>query len=293
MKNSFLVFLLLFISTVVSYAQTSEAKAGDAITIVTNDGSKISGVVDKVNSTSIWINSPAFGVIELKREEIEKIDIVGGKAGLDKKGYLIDYHGSTHYLIGQSAFGLKKGQAYYENVYVFFNSLSYGVTDNFSITVGGEISSLLFDSRFPTLFISPKFSFANDNYGGLSIGATILTVPSNDFSSAGILQANYTIGSRSHNFTLGTGYGFTFDNGFEDDVIPIIGSFMTRLSRRLSLVSENYVFLSDGEAYGIFSMALRIHFSKPGTSLTTGLWRTSEEQDGFLALPYVGATISF
>jgi len=292
MKNIIISFILILFSTALVHGQSAEPKVGDAITIDAKDGSKISGKVDKLTTKSIWIDSPAFGVIEFKRLNIEKMKIISGTAELDKKGYTIDNHGSTHYLVASSAFGLKKGEAYYENIMLFWNSVTFGITDNFSISTGGEILSL-FGGQIPLIFVSPKFSFANDSYGGFSIGASFFSLPSQNFDGVGLAQATYTIGSRSNNFSIGAGYGFTFEEGFSDEVIPFNISFMTRLGKKISLVSENHVFLSDGEAYGLFSLSCRIHFDRQGTSLTAGLWRTDEDQEGLLALPFVSAIISF
>lgn len=264
----------------------------DHVQIKNNNGDKVIGIVQSISKDEITIES-TFGVVTINREDIENLQIVDNQQEVDSNGFPIDYHNSTHYLVNPSGFTLKKGQAYYENIGVFFNTYAYGVSDRFTIAVGGEIASPLFKS-FPIFYVSPRYSIpfgAKSN--SLSLGGTIFTIPFDGLEAFGVLQGAITLGSRNHNFTLGSGIGFSFSEGFEESVLPFYFSFMTRLSQKLSLVSDNFILSYnnfDG-SYGILSLALRIHFSKVGTVFNAGLFRGTEDWGDVFALPFVSATI--
>jgi hypothetical protein len=126
------------------------------------------------------------------------------------------------------------------------------------------------------------------------VGGTIFTSPTNDFTTIGVLQGAFTLGDRNNNITLGTGFGFTFSDGFDDTVLPFYLSFMKRVGPKLSIVSDNFIISYDGftDNFGLLSLAARIHFKRPGTALNVGLWRPTEDLDSVIALPFVSATMA-
>jgi len=127
----------------------------------------------------------------------------------------LDYYNSTHLFLAPTGFGLKKGQSYYQNILLFGNSYSHGISDVFSITVGGEIASLLFSSRIPILYIAPKFSFEVSNSVSTSVGAIFFTSPQEDFTGVGLAYGALSFGYRNNNLSLGAAFVFSSGNGFE------------------------------------------------------------------------------
>jgi len=64
---------------------------------------------------------------------------------------------STRYFFGPNGHGLNKGEGYYQNVWIFFNQISYGVTDYFSISAG-VVPAFLFAGSPTPVWVVPKFS---------------------------------------------------------------------------------------------------------------------------------------
>lgn len=296
--KSTITLILLFISLSMSlFGQ----RVDEYVEISTKDGNNIIGQIVSMDDAQV-ILSTSIGEVTIPRDRIVQTKIkkktdVEEKAyygELDKNGYPVDYHNSTHYLANPSGYTLKKGQSYYENIGVFFNTYAYGITDRFTIAGGGEIISLL-GSRIPILYISPRYSipFGTES-GSISVGSTIFTSPADNFEGFGVVQGAFTLGSRNNNFTVGTGFGFSLSDGVDELVLPFYMSFMTRISKKVSLVSDNFIF-SDGnfnDRFGILSFAARIHFNNVGSAFNAGLWRTTEDQGDLLALPFVSATIA-
>jgi hypothetical protein len=226
---------------------------------------------------------PDMRIVQIENQELNRADTIP-----------TDYHNSTHYLANPSGYTLRRGQQYYENIGIFFNSYAIGVTNNFTLAMGGEIATLLFDQQFPILYISPRFGIPlGKKAGAISLGGTFFTSPEDDFDGFGIFQGAFTIGSRNNNVTIGSGIGFSFEGGLDDEVIPFYFAFMLRISKKLSFVSDNFLVFYDDfyDEFGLLSAAVRIHFKRNGSALNMGLWRPTEEFDDVLALPFVSATI--
>lgn len=296
MKNIFTIFslFLLFAFCQNSFAQT-DVMIGQQVEVRTNDGNSYAGEVTKFTDEDIVIMTRSIGEITLKRSIVKHVIFKGRKGAMDDQGFPIDYHNSTHYLLNSSAFSLKKGQSYYENIGVFFNSYSVGVTDNFTMSGGLEFISPLFDKRVPSIYLSPKYSIPfGERAGGISIGSTVLAFFDNgDVFSVGVIQGAVTAGSRNNNFTIGTGIGFSFDDGLAEGVLPFNLSGMFRVSNKISVVTDNFIIAYDNfdGGFGLLSAGVRIHFSKNGAALNLGLWRPTEDWGDVLALPFISATI--
>ena len=134
-------------------------------------------------------------------------------------------------------------------------------------------------SGTPVWFFTPKLGFevAEKNHiggGALVIGA--------EGTSVTLLYGNYTYGTSDSNLTLGLGWGMAEGELSSSPAITFSG--MHRVSNRLMLVSENYLF--SGEWIGI--QGLRVIGRK--TSLDIG---TMMSAYGVAPIPFVGMIIVF
>lgn len=197
----------------------------------------------------------------------------------------------TRYLYAPSAFNLKKGEGYYQNTYLFINSFNYGFTDNFSFGVGFEFLSTFgsFGGDFnPIFFLTPKYSMqVSEN---LRVGIGVLYGNVSDLVGGfGVGYGLATYGNPEHNATLGLGFGF-FDGDFsKDPVITISG--MTRISRRISLVTENWFFPADVYR-GILTYGIR--FFGESMSVDLALINNSDIATAFpIGIPYIDFVVKF
>ena len=197
----------------------------------------------------------------------------------------------TRYLYAPSAFNLKKGEGYYQNTYLFINSFNYGFTDNFSFGVGFEFLSIFgsFGGDFnPIFFLTPKYSMQVSENLRVGIGVLYGNV-SNLVGGFGVGYGLATYGNPEHNATLGLGFGF-FDGDFSTDpVITISG--MTRISRRISLVTENWFFPADVYR-GILTYGIR--FFGESMSVDLALINNTDIATAFpIGIPYIDFVVKF
>ena len=179
-----------------------------------------------------------YFVLEIQHSGIVKIPIASVTKILNLKGDKIRPHNpnSSRYFFAPSAIPLEKHTGYYQNVYLLYNSVSFGLTHNFTLG-GGVVIPLLF-------FITPKVGYKiRDNFylgAGLIAGTTLLP---GAIISGGIPFGVATFGNEENNFTVGGGYGLIWEEGnFEQTHYPITTiNGMLRVSKRIQLVSENWI----------------------------------------------------
>ena len=182
---------------------------------------------------------------------------------------------------------MKKGEAYYQNVWVLFNQFSIGVTNNFSIGAG-FVPLFLFGGTSSPFWITPKFSIPiTKDHLNVGVGGLFMTVIGEKSSGAGILYGMTTFGNRDKNFTFGLGYGYS--NGKLVNRPTISFSSLIRTGAKGYFITENYYIDSAGGSLGLLSFGGRRIIGRTG--LDFGLVLPINENMGTLvAIPWLGIT---
>lgn len=235
------------------------------------------------------IHTEEAGDVELKKSSIKSREIIDPERFKDGE-FWFENPQSTHYLFGTSGIGLKKGEGYYQNAWVFFNNVNYGITDNFSLG-GGMVPTFLFGASATPIWVIPKVSIplANNNLhaavGGLFGGV----IGDEENFGMGLAYGVLSIGNQDDNLTFGIGYGYA-DKEWSD--IPIFTiSGMHRLNRNWYIISENYFIATSGETLGLLSAALR--WAPENFAVDFGLFRPTNVGTGFIGAPWLGVSIPF
>jgi hypothetical protein len=178
---------------------------------------------------------------------------------------------------------LKRGEGYFTDFWIFFPAFAEGVTDR--ITLGGGMSI------FPggglseqLLFFTPKVGIVQGERFNAAVGALAVSFPgffdSNNRTSAGVLYGVGTWGGPDHSLTGGVGYGYVNQNLADRPVVMVGGE--TRVSPRLSLVSENYIFPG-----GTSLLSAGVRFMGRDISVDLSLMRPTTETDA-VTVPLLG-----
>jgi len=251
-------------------------------------GGSINGLLKEVGEEYLFLESEA-GEVKIRKTQIKKLSFADESMFRNGK-YWFPNPNDTRYLFGPTAYPLGKGEGYYQNVYILFNTAFVGITDNWDVGGGMELISTL--SGNPILFVSTKLGFEvvhNFHLAGGMLAGTLLGFDAlDDNEILGIFYGVGTVGNREDNISLGLGYGFI--EGETADRPQITLSGMKRISRRVSLVSENWLLPVDGY-YGAFSVGVRLMGEK--TTFDLALFRTSEWDVGLLAVPFLGFVYKF
>ena len=218
---------------------------GTMVRITMTDGSVYLGEIISQEQGVISLKTMNLGTLQVPTLNIERLEDI-------------------------SAERMRKGEGYYQNIWVFFNAAHYGITKNIAIGGGFEFLST-FGAQTPIFFLSAKAGFPFGQRS--SAGATIRYLNIADLSgndnidtdlAGGVFlgTAQYTYGTSDHNLTAGIGYGVAGKEAADRPVFVLSGQ--TRIGKRMGLLSENYIIPVDGvEAifiYGMRFMGERISF---------------------------------
>ncbi|HOU02908.1 MAG TPA: hypothetical protein PLL94_05390 [Bacteroidales bacterium] len=296
--DSLLVIMLVTCLSTFSLSAQQKVKGepGKTYQITMNDGSVVSGKLISDNDKEIVIQSGSMGDVRLEKSNIRSMTAV---AATDQKagGIWFANPNSSKYLLGSSAIPLAKGSGYYQNTWIFVNSACYAFTNNISVAGGFEIISIMAKGEGPyAFFINPKASFkvANNLYAGANVlyANTIKSV--DDFGGLATLNGFFTYGNTNNNLTAAVGWGWADGEFSSKPVFTVSG--MTRVSRRIAFVSENWIIPrtidEELKLYGIFSYGIRFLGEK--TSIDLAFLNNKDIAKGIIiGIPWLDFTIAF
>jgi hypothetical protein len=279
----FSIFLLFSVCLQAQLPSDSEM-----VKIETRDGNEFIGSITSEDSEKIILATESLGEIVILKKNIKSQQLI--LPGNMRNGKLwFANPQSSRYFWAPNAYGLQKGEGYYQNIWVLWNQFAYGITDNFSLG-GGIIPLFLFAGGPTPVFITPKVSIPVDkDKFNIGAGALIGTVLGQTESGFGIVYGVTTFGSPEKNVSIGLGYGFAGGEWSSSPLINMGG--MLRISPSWYLISENYYAASDGESGGILSGGARWIIKK--AALDFGLFIPVGTGGSFVGIPWLGFTIPF
>ena len=255
--------------------------------IETTDGNNYIGQVITSDSTKVVLKTDKLGEITILYKDIRKRTVLDASQVKGDKIWLENPQ-STHYFFSPNGYGLRKGEGYYQNIWVLMNSFSVGLNDHLSLGAG-VIPTFLFGANTP-VWITAKASFpvVKEKF---NLGAGILagTTAGTQNSGFGIVYGIATVGSRDCNASVGFGSGFSSDSPSGSRMIIISG--MCRVSQRGYLLTENYIFAGDNSTTVLLSLGGRTLFREAG--LDYGLIIPVTDNSELIAIPWLGITIPF
>jgi hypothetical protein len=224
---------------------------GQHYRLETQNGS-FSGQLTSMSLTVVELTSPDGTKVSVPRSSIARVLPADGgtpaasRIGANRPSNYYDTGNGNRLFFGPTARGLRKNEATFHDVNVFLVGVNYGVTNYFSI---GGYASLIpgISLTEQILVLTPKLSVPLSEKVHVGAGVLYLRVPydnNREAAGAGIGYGVATYGTADNNVTLGVGYTFAdfgdYDNSDHGAVVLQLAG-QTRVARRVSLVSENYL----------------------------------------------------
>lgn len=284
-----IVIVLLY--NVPAYAQQAKPYSGeftipdsnDVQVIELMDGVKLKGRIVGVGDDKIVFKS-SLGLTPIKKKDVKSLRTIEYK----KSGYgdlWFRNPNNTRLFFAPTGRMLGGGAGYFSDYYVFFPGIAYGMSNNF--TIGGGVSifpGVGLDNQL--YYLTPKIGLIQSEKLNIAGGLLIINVPGDDNGVVGIAYGVSTFGGEDANFTFGAGYGFAEGDLAEKPMIML--GFESRMSERLSLVSENWIFPEVD--HPLISFGIRLFGEKMSVDLA--LWTVTGAEVAFVA-PYVDFVYNF
>lgn len=167
---------------------------------------------------------------------------------------------ATRYFLGPSAIPLKKGEGYYQNVMVGFNSVNYGITDHISVTAGTEMFTLaagMFNGGIVNGFANLKVGaeVADKLYigGGILTGGFFhLGEKTGDGASLGYGIVTY--GTERTNMSFSAALGRVNKRWAENPVFVLSG--MHQINNKIGVVTESWILKRSQDFYSTTTLAM-------------------------------------
>lgn len=287
---AFGVWLVLLASARASAQITLPADTTSMVVVQTIDGNEFVGRILSHDSEVIALKTEYFGTVSIQKVVVKSIRLLRSREMKNGQYWYENPHASLYYA-GPTAYGLRKGEGYFENALAIFNQFSYGLSDQFSLSAGA-MPLLVFDGPMP-VWVRPKFSIPlKPEKVNLAIGGIYGRVFSNydsDVRGFGAVFGLVTFGPRDANVSGGIGFGFENGNWSRKPVVALSGT--ARLGRWFALISENYFIKYSDQSNTIMSLGGRFLLRR--IALDGGFWANAIESDGFYPIPWLGIHLLF
>jgi hypothetical protein len=289
LKSFFIVIILIFFLPQIDTIAQELADSSSLWVIDTEDGNTFMGRILNEDSIQVVLLTDVYGTVLIptsrikQKKELKQTDLIEGQH------WFSNPH-ATRYFFGTNGYGLRKGEAYYQNTWILFNQINYGISNHISLG-GGMVPLFLFAGAPTPVFITPKLTLPliKDK---LNLGAGVLYayVLGEEFGF-GITYGTITLGNRDSNLTLGGGWAFADAEWASSPTLTLNG--MTRVGRKTYLVTENYyIGLSEDSSFGIISLGGRSVQKK--LAVDYGLFfPVGADIGSFLAIPWLGIAVPF
>jgi hypothetical protein len=254
--------------------------------ISTIDGNDYIGHILYRDSSSVSLSTAKLGKINISTADIRSMEAIG--AGQVRNGKIWQKNTQdVRYFFAPSGYGLEKGEAYYQNVWVWYNQFHVGISKNVSIGFG-TVPLFLFNGAPTPIWVIPKVSVpvVKDKFN-IGAGALVGYVVGVEKAGFGIAFGTATFGSRDKNVSFGIGYGYVNGDFAKKPIINL--SALIRISPRAYFITENYYIPINDEGLFLISLGGRTIIKRVG--LDYGLFIPAySDIDFFVAVPWLGVT---
>jgi hypothetical protein len=258
------------------------------------DGSRISGELLSQDSAEVVIRTASGVEMKIPRHTLRWLKQEGEfNPGSRFDAFDPNYSRLT---IMPTARPLRQGAGFVSDTWLFFPSVSYGVTDNVTVMAGMSIFPFI-DLSDQIIYLSPKIGTRVSDKFALAVGTIYIRVPEDDDHFAtGVAYGVATYGGQDSHVTIGLGWGYfkEKDEDFQlgDTPATLIGGYL-RITEVSALLFETWYF--PYEEYEIkrqpFGVGIRMFGER--IAVDAGAFTTADElADGHI-IPWLAAVYNF
>lgn len=219
----------------------SPDSVGRRYRVTLRSGSAFDGEMTDRQPQRLQFLTSDLGVVQVERANIERLDELTSDIARRPANWHNIGNGNRLFF-APTARNLRAGEGSLQAISLYVLGANYGFTDNFSMGLMFSVIPAV-PLQYQFLALTPKFSAKISEKWHVGAGLLYLRIPDfnndNDAFGVGLAYGVATYGSADNNFTVGLGYGFSGGDIGATPVLQIGGQ--KRISRRVSLISENYI----------------------------------------------------
>ena len=259
-----------------------------SVSVRMRDGSVLVGQLTGRTPDSVQVTTSG-GRLTVARTAIADIRVLTAAEVHDGAYWAPDPH-DTRLFFGPTGRTLERGSGYFSDIYLLILNGAVGITDR--IMLSGGMSIIPFGDFFRDnlYYIAPKVALIRGDSFNLAVGA-MLGFSGRISGSGTIYYAAATNGRPDAAFTYGLGFA-TAGGTVRDNVVAML-SGNKRVARRVSLMTENYVFIGRGEVNWAPVYGVRFIGERLSTDLGFVNYVGHNAKPVFPGVPWLGFALKF
>lgn len=245
--------LALALAAAASLPERAAAQGTDTVAVAQDtlfevrltDGSVLYGRVVESTGDRVVIRTQSGTMVTIERAQIASMQPTRGRV-IQGRVWREDPN-ATRLFFGPTGRAVGKGRGYLGVYEVLFPFVTYGVTDQFSISGGTPVIPGIIGEIF---YIAPKLTLVETDR--MAVAAGVLAGSTGD-ETAGVVYGVGTFGDRDQAASVGVGMGFS--NGNLDSQPVVMAGGEMRVGSQTKLITENY--FAPGESGVVLSGGIR------------------------------------
>ena len=194
------------------------------------DGSQVFARVVELDEAQVVLMTAGGGRLEVDRSQIRELRPARGR--FEDGEFWNEDPGGTRLLFTATGRTLLRGELYIGTYVIVLPFAAIGVTDRVTIAAGAPV---LFGD-FEPFYVAPKVQIFRSPTAQVSLGTLAFFF---DDDLVGVAYGVGTFGNGDEALSAGLGYFYSGDEVSNEPAFMLGGE--TRLSRRIKLITENYV----------------------------------------------------
>ena len=248
-----LVSFILFLSSAVAANGPAMQDPVPAITIppigetqelTLRDGTRAFGRVERVENGRVTFRTTSGAVIEVETAQIVAIRSVEGS--VNRREFWPQDPNPTRLFFAPTGRSLQRGTGYFGVYEILLPFVQVGITDR--VSFGGGTPLIFGGGSEHPFWITPKVQVLNAKSTQIAVG--VMHFMNVGDGSLGIAYGVATLGSADSAVTVGVGRAYERSYGNSHGATLLMVGGEHRATRKIKLITENYVFRSGGVAMG-------------------------------------------
>lgn len=282
-----LIFLILLSSLYTPVLHSQSFDSTKTVIIILNDETEITGKIISKDSLNTTVRSLSGVVSVIPNKQI--IEIKKHKGGIVDGVYFKPDPANNRLMLMPTGRTLKSGEVQFNAVELIFPHVVIGVTDFFSVGLGGLPFVASGGGTF-IYYLSAKVTTINFNEAAVSLGSAMIGSTAGKVVT-GVIYAVGTFGSQNASVTMGPFFAFSKDEVFDRPAILLGGQ--TRVSKSATLLTENIIIFGTEKENFIIFPSIGIRFSGEKLAADFGTYAVIEKEGFFYPIPWIGLSYKF